>query len=321
MFRTELKLPSSAEKIRLSHYILTAGSCFAEIMGNFLQHHKFQVLVNPFGTIYNPISLFRLFDYALGICHLPGRFITSQEICYHFDFHSSLSDPSKEVLEVKIGQSLSEVGQALKNADWVMMTWGTAFIYEWLEDSTLVANCHKVPASQFKKRRLHLNEILQGFEKFYSAIRKVNPEIRFILTLSPVRHIRDGLIENSESKALLRVALGEITNCFPDVGYFPSYEIMMDDLRDYRFYSGDLIHTNEQAELYIWEKFLQVYIDPSEKDLIQEWSSLRNAITHRPFHPGTESHRKFLLKTIEKLQKLSTQIDVSAEIKTLENQL
>jgi hypothetical protein len=185
----------------------------------------------------------------------------------------------------------------------------------------IAANCHKTPTTNFEKRLLERTEILKSFEEFYSKLKSVNPQARIILTVSPVRHLKDTLELNSISKSILRLTCHSIANQFPDVEYFPAYEILLDDLRDYRFYKTDRIHPTEEAVEYIWQKFADAYFDEETKKFISEWKNIRRDLTHRSFHPESKSHKKFLKSLLLKLESLQSQADVAKEIQEVKSYL
>lgn len=322
-FRTPLHItPSPSTRIDHKSPVLTVGSCFATVVGNKLRENKFKVTVNPFGVIFNPTSIFKLLTAsAEDENYFKETFIQNSGIWYNFDFHSDFSASKKEQLESKIGDAVHHVHSLLKHSRVITLTFGTAFVYKLNLTGEIVANCHKVPAFNFEKQLLQPHDIVKGFEKAYLAIKYLNPHIKFILTVSPVRHIKDGLEANSLSKSILRVACHSMSQDFSDVEYFPSYEIVMDDLRDYRFYKEDMLHTSEVAENYIWEKFLQKYTGEETRKIIKDWTTLSKAIQHKAFHPKSEAHQKFLKETIAKVKGLSKIIDVQEELKVLEGRL
>ena len=276
MFRTEIEITPSKEQIHYGNQILTLGSCFANRMGDRFVENKFNTCVNPFGTIFNPFSLNRLVLWAIeGTYSENSSYLNHQGISFNYHFHSSFFASSQSQLEGKITQKLESVHQILKTAQWLTLTWGTAIVYK--RNQEVVANCHKVPAREFDKRLLTVEEIVDSFNSTYEKLISINPKLQLILTLSPVRHIKDTLPLNSLSKSLLRVAIEEITQQHLRVHYFPAFEIMMDDLRDYRFYEKDYIHPNEQAEDYLWNRFTEQFIDPESQKLMGEWQKLKKA--------------------------------------------
>lgn len=321
-FRTTVRVTPSEHPIRLKSRVFTIGSCFADAIGNRLATHKFPSLVNPFGVIYNPASIHKSLEYAITNKQPgPESYLKNAEVFANYDFHSALSSLDKSSLETEITKTITSAHQFLKTADWLFITYGTAWVYERKVTSNIVANCHKMPADTFNKRLLNTKQIINSFEKLYNTLKAFNPSIRIIITLSPVRHIKDTLELNSASKSILRVACHYLTETFSDVEYFPAYEMMMDDLRDYRFYKSDMLHPNEEAENYIWENFGARYFPPDVKNFIKEWKSILSAISHRPFHPTTTAHQNFLKQTLKKLEELKTITDTEKEIATIKSQI
>lgn len=323
MFTTPVHIPPVDAKIPLSSRILSIGSCFAQVIGNRLKASKFNTFINPFGTLYNPASLFRLIHESVNT-HMPTEetYLVNQGIHFNYKFHSDFAASKREELEAQIEQAMTSTHRFLETADWLIITLGTASTYELADSGLIVSNCHKVPAKTFQKRMLEVEEIAHRFDQMFMAMEAYNPSVKYILTVSPVRHTRDTLVQNSVSKATLRVAAELIKKKHEDkVYYFPSYEIMMDELRDYRFYKADMIHPSEVAEAYIWNKFVDTYLDQEAVAFLQEWEPLTRSLHHQAFHPASDAHQRFLKKTIVRLQQLSNKVDVSQEIKHLEQQL
>jgi hypothetical protein len=322
IFRTELRIAPSDTFISHKTRVLTTGSCFADAIGSRLAHHKFQVSVNPFGVLYNPVSIHKALHYALEN-RLPheNTFTRSGELHANYDFHSELSSPDAGLLQQKITGTITRTNHYLRSTEWLFITYGTAWVYRRKDTGDIVANCHKMPASFFEKQLLSEDEIVGSFEALYQSLKQINPGTKIILTVSPVRHIKDTLELNSVSKAVLRLACYAIGQQFSDVMYFPAFEIMMDDLRDYRFYQADMLHPSEQAEDYIWEKFGERYFSTETRSFLQRWDSLRAALNHKPFHPGTTAHQQFLRETLKKLEELLGAVDVTDEIAHIKNQL
>jgi len=315
MFRTEIHIPPNTDKISLNKPLLTLGSCFADIIGQKLEDHKFEIIANPFGTIYNPVSIFSLLRLSvLNQKPAADTFLVQNGVHKNYLFHSEISALTEPELQNIIKSRIEKVHQLIPRLEWMMVTLGTAFSYLHHELDLLVANCHKVPSSFFKKELLDVEQIVESFGGIYQLIHKVNPNLKWILTVSPVRHIRDGLVQNSLSKSILRVAIDKIVRKYPTCTYFPSYELIIDDLRDYRFYSQDMIHTNSTAEEYVWEQFCSCFMDQETIGFIKAWDEILKAKNHRPFHPGSAQHQQFLRKTIEKLNGLSKITNVSNEI-------
>lgn len=321
-FRTELTLSPITQPLSLQTSVFTAGSCFAEVIGRKLEQYKVPALVNPFGTIFNPVSLFNLLQASLQLpTEFNGDLVERDGLWLAYDLHSSFAASSQAELLTQIIATLTQSNTFLKQADALILTFGTAVGYIHGASNKLVANCHKIPQSQFQKRLLSVLEITSAFNGFYEALKQVNSEARIILTVSPVRHLKETIEGNSVSKSILRVACHELSIRYADVEYFPAYELLLDDLRDYRFYKPDMIHPTEVAEDYIWEKFKAAYFDESFQQFTLKWEKIRQALAHKPFHPESAAHQQFLTKILNQLEALATQIDCQEEILAVKNQL
>lgn len=320
-FRTVLNAGVSTHTISLSDKILTLGSCFADAIGSRLVRSKVQTLANPFGVLYNPHSIHRLLQYTVFNEPVPEHtFLKHQDIYLNYDFHSELSALQKETLQHTLRNMIGSTHHFLKDAQWLLITYGTAWVYERVDTGEVVANCHKQPANQFQKSLLAHDTIVQSFDTIYRALKEFNPDIRIILTVSPVRHIKDTLELNSVSKSILRVACHSLQQAYTDVDYYPAYEMQLDDLRDYRFYKADMIHPTEQAEDYIWEQFAARYFDGSLKSFIEKWKHIQQALAHKAFHPSSDAHQKFLKDTLKKLEELKSLVNVDEEIAFVKSQ-
>lgn len=322
LFRTPLKADVSEHTINLKDKILTAGSCFADAIATRLHAYKFSVCRNPFGTIYNPHSLHKALTYAL-YNEIPPEhtYLQNSDVHLNYDFHSSFSSLSKDELTRNVKETIGSVHYFLKDAPRLIITYGTAWVYERQDTGELVANCHKMPGNLFKKSLLTQKKIIESFDTFYRDLIRINPAIRITLTVSPVRHIKDTLELNAVSKSLLRVTCHSLTESYDNTDYFPAYEIMMDDLRDYRFYKSDMIHPTEEAEDYIWERFIEKYFDPESAVFVEKWKKILSALHHRPFQPSSQSNRLFLLDTLKKLEELKSTVNVSEEVSRIKAQL
>ena len=319
-FRTELFLSPAPFQWGLANPVLALGSCFAEVMGKQLSAHKLPVRINPFGTIFNPLSIGKLLEASLSNQLPEGGWVERDGWWRHYDFHSRFTAPHREEVEAQISQALLNTHQFLHRTDVLLLTFGTAWVYQLKATGAVVANCHKVPAAHFEHHLLSINQIAEAFESAYRALKASRPTAQVILTVSPVRHTRDTLPLNQVSKATLRLACHHLTERWPDVHYFPSYELMIDDLRDYRFYQPDMIHPNEVAETYIWEK-LATYLDAPTRAFIAEWADVQKALAHRPFQPDTPAYRQFLEKTLCTLEKLSARADVREEMEEVKKRM
>uniref|UniRef100_UPI00404AF7EE GSCFA domain-containing protein n=2 Tax=Fulvivirga sp. TaxID=1931237 RepID=UPI00404AF7EE len=322
MFRTELHIEPSANKIGLQTPILTIGSCFSDNIASKLSDHKMKVLANPFGTVYNPISIFKLLGNASKKEHPKKSSIVENDGLFaHYDFHSSFSKLNEADLTTAINKAVDDTHEFLKKTDYLIITFGTAFVYELDSTAEVVANCHKVPAKNFTKKLLTQKQVLEAFEEVYQRLMDLKPDLKIILTVSPVRHIKDTLALNSVSKSTLRLTCHTLENQYENVEYFPSYELVMDDLRDYRFYKSDMLHPSAEAEDYIWNKFASTYFNDQTQSFIKEWVKIKVAIDHRPFNPASEKHQQFIKATIKKIELLPQEISFSQELEMLRNQL
>lgn len=323
-FRTTFQIQSSDFKLNHQHKILTIGSCFSDEIGKRLTDLKFDGLINPFGVIFNSHSIQNLIERSI-----QKKYFTTVDVhqngeeFFCFDVHSSFNALTKEAVLEELNSTLDEVYDYIHSCDVLMITLGTSWIYEWKTSNQIVANCHKVEAKQFEKRLLSTEENLKSLELIVSDLKKVNPTIRIITTVSPVRHTKDGMIENNVSKARLLDALYELSLQNNQVEYFPSYELVLDDLRDYRFFKEDLIHPSKQAVDYIWEKFSETYFEQSTQTIIQKINKVISAINHRPFNEESENHQQFLVKTIALMNELEkgNQLDFSAEKELLKSKI
>jgi hypothetical protein len=322
MFRTPVIPAKSSEKIELSHTLYLIGSCFSEHIGQKLSENKFNSLTNPFGVVYNPVSIFKLLVNTISENQLDERYIIQNQGIYrHFDFHSDISALDKNELLSQIKEAYKYSKSYLLSSKWIILTLGTSIVYRHKRLNEIVSNCHKIPAGEFHKERLHPDEIVNAFQVFYDTLKNVNKSFNIILTVSPVRHLKDSLEINSISKSILRYVCEIISTSFPEVQYFPSFEIMMDDLRDYRFYETDMLHPNTSAIDYIWEAFLESYFDGETIEFVREWKKIRKALKHKAFYPDSKEHQQFIKNTLQQLQTFRGKVDISNEMKILEKQL
>jgi hypothetical protein len=312
-WRTEIEKIKSELNISYQTKLLTLGSCFSDTIGNKFLEAKFPVVINPFGTLFNPLSIARLFSHEL---FKREHIVKSNDVYYHLDMHSSICSSNKEDLVSQIQCYQEDFKRNLQQTDVVFITLGTAFVFEYLETEQSISNCHKLPSSKFSKRLLTLTEIVESFQEIVTQF----PEKEFIFTVSPVRHTREGLSENMLSKSLLRVACGVLSQA-KNIDYFPSYEMMLDDLRDYRFYTEDLIHINSQGQAYIWDVLQQTYFTEDTKTVVDQVNKVIKNVNHRPFNTHTPSYKTFLEKTLIDLESLTVNLDFSKEINNVKNLL
>ncbi len=307
MFRTELTIAPAARPLPRTARILTLGSCFAESIGQRLTDNKVSTLVNPFGTTYQPLALARLLRAAAGdAVDWPQHIVEARGRWQTYDLPGRFGAHSPVELLQDIEEAVYHAGTFLRNADVVLLTLGTAWAYRLRETGELVNNCHKMPAELFERELLTADDIINALAETHAYLRRLNPKLRVVLTVSPVRHLRDTLPLNAVSKAVLRVACHYLSELLPDVTYFPAYELLTDDLRDYRFYGADMLHPSAVAEDYIWDKFAQAFFDADFATFRREWGGLRQALAHRPLHEAAPEHRHFLTQTAERLGRLAT---------------
>ncbi len=322
MFRTALEVQKGSIKISLQSKLVSIGSCFAQVMGDKLNYNKVKVLNNPFGTTFNPVSLRTLVINALeGTYDLS--YVLNNEVWYAYELHSSHSSTQLDLLQTNVQKVFDDTRKALVDADILMITLGSAFVYQHIENKLVVNNCHKMPSSLFTKELLKPEEVIKNLMLLISTLRISNPKVKIIFTVSPVRHTKDTLPFNTISKSTLLLAVYEICRNYDFCEYFPAYELLMDDLRDYRFYDEDLIHPNKLAENYIWQKFSTAYFDSNLLSFTTKWDQLQKSLTHRPFHTKTSSYKNHLLKILNDLTALQTEfdVDVNKELLDLKDRL
>nr|WP_262906127.1 GSCFA domain-containing protein [Hymenobacter terricola] len=282
------------------------GSCFADSIGARLATNKVETLANPFGTVFQPLALGRLLRAAAGEdVDWQQHLVEARGRWQSYDLHGSIGADSPVELLQTIQELVRRTGDFLRQADVVLLTLGTAWAYRLRETGELVNNCHKQPADLFVRELLTPDELINDLAETHAYLRRINPELRFVVTVSPVRHLKDTLPMNSVSKSVLRLATHIVSDLLPGVAYFPAYELLLDDLRDYRFYASDMLHPSEVAEDYIWDKFARTYFDADFGRFRKEWAAVRQSLGHRPLHAGAPEHRQFLASTLEKLEQLS----------------
>lgn len=298
------------------------GSCFVQNIGKKLVDYKFTISINPFGTLFNPITIFKLVNQAVLNQSIDSKgIVESKGVFHHYDLHSDLSKLDKNELLENANATLLKIGGRFPQTSIIIYTFGTSIVYELKETGEIVANCHKVPSVNFNRRFLTIDEIVNAFEENYSLLKGVNKNARFVLTVSPVRHQKESFEQNNVSKSILRLACESMVNKYDDVEYFPAFEIMMDELRDYRFYSEDMLHPNSVATDYIWQKFQDVYFNDRQKQFIIKWDKVRKALAHKPFNEESEQHQIFIQKTIKLLNEFKDEVDIDPELKLLNSQL
>lgn len=309
-FSTKIPIQEGNIKIDYNSNILSLGSCFAVNMGEKFDYFKFRNTINPFGILFHPLALEKIIRYAS-----ENKTFSDADVFYHnelwqcYDAHSDLSSPNKDQLLVNLNTACSILREALLSATHITITLGTAWVYRLIETGELVANCHKVPQKEFTKELLHVNAISNSLKNILSLIAQLNSTATVIFTVSPVRHIKDGFTENQWSKANLIAALHTTLQVPLRVRglYFPSYEIMMDELRDYRFYAEDMIHPNQIAINYIWQRFTDSWISADAQQTMKLADNIQKSLQHRPFNTESDNHKKFLENLGTKIASLQQQ--------------
>jgi len=315
-FRTNIQLQKEENQIDYASKLLLIGSCFSENISKKLAYYKFDVASNPFGILFNPKAIETLTANAIHQKIYTEKDVFELNERWHcFDAHSDLSAIDKNELISNLNNAIKSTNKRIHESTHIIITLGTAWIYKFVETNAVVGNCHKVPQKKFAKELLSVDEIVASLKNICHQISKVNPNVTVIFTVSPVRHIKDGFVENSLSKAHLIAAIHEILSFVPHLGvrgmYFPSYEIMMDDLRDYRFYNSDMIHPNETAVDYIWEHFKHVWIQENTFSTMKEVDNIQKGLAHKPFNPDSEEHKKFTQTLHSKMHKLKQDFNIS----------
>ena len=315
-FRTEIEIAPLTEGLEHSAKIFALGSCFAESISERLVRAKFSVTSNPFGILFNPFSIANALDRlaetrTFAVCDIrEGR-----EGFFSFDAHSSLDGKTHTEIFANLNQAVAQGAKALREADLVLLTFGTAWVYE--HNGKVVANCHKQPAKEFERRRLSVEEIVARYEQLFEGVLH---DKRVIITVSPVRHLGDTLQENSVSKAILRLAAEELVAKYDNAHYFPSYEILIDDLRDYRYYGDDMVHPSSMAVEYVWQHFCQYAFTKRTNDLLPAIEQIVAASEHCPFNPDSQAHKEFCKKMIQRIEQ-HREVDFTKELQKFESYL
>ncbi|MFY0255371.1 GSCFA domain-containing protein [Chitinophaga sp. 30R24] len=304
-FHLSFPVPTLSPGIQYDQELLLMGSCFAEEIGEKLAEHRFNTLINPHGILYNPLSITQALT-----SYLDGKIYTEEDLFQHqdawnsWDHHSRFSDLSPEATLAHINTMQTAAIAAIERADWLILTLGSAHTYVRKENNRLVGNCHKVPATHFYKRLLTVDEIVTALDNFMHRLFFRNRKINILFTVSPVRYVRDGVVENNLSKAILLQSVHHLVNKFNRLFYFPAYELVIDDLRDYRFYKEDLVHPNELAVNYVWEQVVKACISPESQELLHHIAAINRAASHRPFNPESPQHQQFLHTYAAKVKEL-----------------
>ncbi|MDA9092852.1 GSCFA domain-containing protein [Polaribacter sp.] len=310
ILQTKVTLQKEAKNpISYASKIVLLGSCFSENIGDQLNYFKFQTVQNPFGILFHPKAIKELVANAIHEKTYTETDLVFQNERWHcFDAHSKLSAPEKKDVLSQLNKAIASTNTALKEATHLVITLGTSWVYRDTATHKIVANCHKIPQKEFSKELLSVQEVTETLSEIITLIQSVNASINIIFTVSPVRHLKDGFVENTQSKSHLIAGIQMLfSNSKSNLHYFPSYEIMMDELRDYRFYSEDLIHPTTTAIQYIWERFTTTWIDEKAAEIMQEINTIQKGLLHRPFDVNSVQHQKFLTNLSSKIAKIATE--------------
>ncbi|MFP4556557.1 MAG: GSCFA domain-containing protein [Bacteroidales bacterium] len=325
-FRTIVKVDKAPFEITYNTPALFLGSCFTENIGSLMNERKFPVLTNPFGVVYNPISVdLVLKRIASGQPYTENELIKHNNLWLSLQHHTSFSSENKETCLNSINKSLLAAHRFWQQTKFLIITFGTARVYSYNETGEPVANCHKIPANRFTRSLLSVDNIVKRWGSLLSKIINEKPDLKIIFTVSPVRHWKDGATGNQLSKSTLLLGVDQLVKQFYEhASYFPSYEIMMDDLRDYRFYNSDMLHPSPLAVGYIWERFSNTILSSAAVSMSNEIEKIMQAVNHRPFNTNTKEYKQFSQNTVKRIVAICNQnpnLDFSKEIKSLEQHL
>lgn len=301
-FRTKVPIHPQEPKLDHSSKVLLLGSCFVENIGKKLEYFKFQNSLNPFGILFHPAAIREFLENVRSKKHFSEEDIFyHNETWHYFGAHSDLNSSEKKQILDSLNSTVEETGEFLRSAGHIIITPGTAWGYRHLESGKVVANCHKVPQKNFGKELLEVKEDLLESVKI---VQELNPSAAIIFTVSPVRHLKDGFIENQQSKAKLISGVHEVITAISQTHYFPSYELMMDELRDYRFYAEDMLHPNQVAIDYIWGKFRETWVSSEAREVMEKVDHIQKGLAHRPFNETSQAHEKFRENLKRKMREL-----------------
>ena len=315
-FKTEVKIPKFKDNISYSKKIMFVGSCFTDNIGQKFKDHFFDVDINPFGVIYNPESVLNSLEILTN-----RRFLSDENLFQHngiwqsYSHHSDFSSENKDTMLARINNRIEYSSDFIQNTDFLFITFGTSWAYELKETNKVVTNCHKQLASKFNRKLLSISKISEIFIRYLNILKIINHRIKVFFTVSPVRHWKDGAIGNQISKSTLLLAINEIVEKVNFANYFPSYEIVMDELRDYRYYTNDMLHISDLAIEVIWEKIINSLCTDKTKIELQSAQKIIKALQHRAFNLKSEEYHKFLEKTLKQIKNLKKQ---NKNIKLLE---
>ena len=306
-FYTAVEMPEGLPRISQRDHLLLMGSCFATHMGSRLAEAKFACDVHPYGVLYNPLAV------SAALCEALDGKVYGRDDLYVYDnlwhspmHHGDFSAPTAEEALERINTRLEALRTWLGRLDVLVATWGTAWVYEDEQTGCIVGNCHKRPERCFRRRRLTVDEVAGEWIALVGRLRAANSRLRVLLTVSPIRHLRDGLHANQLSKAVLLLAADRLAEAMPDsVAYFPAYELLNDELRDYRFYAADMVHPSDVALDYVWQRFRQACLTDEARRVADECEGIRKDLAHKPFRPDSENYKSFLEQILLKIDRLN----------------
>lgn len=306
-FRTELLIPDSTFKIEHHDALFFMGSCFAENIAEKTKSLLFNTCINPHGILYNPKSIAKaLSDYCENIQYTKENLFYYDNLWNSWNHHSRFSHADINVCLNTINTEISTAHQYLKHCNYLFITLGSSFIYKHFDENNYVANCHKVPNKEFTKELLTIDTIINDLKNAIISLTKFNTQIKIIFTISPVRYIRDGIVENNLSKARLIEAVHQLCNSLTNCFYFPAYELIIDDLRDYRYFKDDMVHPTELAINYVWDKFSKAYFSNQCLNIVKQIDEILKSENHRPRNTESENFKHFQQAVLEKKTKLTT---------------
>ncbi|MGV6846538.1 MAG: GSCFA domain-containing protein [Lutibacter sp.] len=309
-FRTNITLTPEKKQISYDSQVLFLGSCFSENIAHKMDYFKFPTLCNPFGILYNPVAINSIVSRIITLDYFSENDVFQfLEKWQSFEVHSTMSHPLKNALISNLNNQLNHTHHFIKKSSHLFITLGTSWVYRHINTNKIVGNCHKIPQREFNKELLNISAITDSLQNLIQSVKSINKSIQIIFTVSPIRHLKDGFTENTLSKSHLITAIHQLTNQ-KSIFYFPSYEILLDDLRDYRFYAKDLVHPNDLAIEYIWEQFKNVWLTTSSFNIMKKVDSVQKAIAHKPFNPKSKKHQLFLDELAIKKQVLKEKYQI-----------
>lgn len=302
--QTPVIFPKASFDISHHSTLLLLGSCFSENIGSKLIENKFSVNVNPFGIMYNPISIYNALNRLLDKAEFAAEeFIYHNNFYHSFMHHGSFSEVILDSAIKKVNDEFNLASTQLESADFLLITFGTSYVFRYKESGEIVGNCHKLPANKFIRERLTVDEVTSSWINLITRALSSNSTLKILFTVSPIRHFKDGAHENQLSKSILHLSIDNLMKLFPkNVFYFPAYEIMIDQLRDYRFYTDDMLHPSNLAQEYIWERFGGAYFSDETHNIIAHWQKIQQSLSHKPYNVNSTAYKKFLDRTIEDIQ-------------------